>query len=158
VPFPKGKKLEASHGKIRDLVSRYVPSWLPDDTAELLDYVVSEILEYIQGGDQLVVVEGFHRSLAEEKDSLKHIDCVLANSCLNEGWVPLRVFCFFSVVVVIVVFNSRFVRVNAPITPHLATSFQGFKLSARHQPFLEVLRAGPQLSCHCESSGQVKDL
>ncbi len=40
----KAKKLMASHGKLGDLVSRYVPSWLPDGTAELLDDVISEVL------------------------------------------------------------------------------------------------------------------
>jgi hypothetical protein len=37
------KKLEASHGKLRDLVSWSVPSWLPDGMAELLDDVISEV-------------------------------------------------------------------------------------------------------------------
>ena len=41
------KKLEASHGKLRDLVSWSIPSGLPDGTAELLDDVISEVLEYI---------------------------------------------------------------------------------------------------------------
>ncbi len=45
--------------------------------AELLDDVVSEVSECIQCGDQLVVVEGFCRSLAEEKDSLEHPTVVL---------------------------------------------------------------------------------
>jgi hypothetical protein len=67
VPCPKGKKLEMSHGKLGDLVSRYVPSWLPDGMAKLLDDDVGEILEYIQNGNHLVVINGFHRSLAEEK-------------------------------------------------------------------------------------------
>jgi hypothetical protein len=79
VPCPKGKELEASHGKPGDLVSRYVPSWLPDGTAELLDDVVGEVSKYSKGGDHLVVIEGFHCSLVEEKDSLEHVDCVLAN-------------------------------------------------------------------------------
>ncbi len=42
VPCPKGKELEASHGKLGDFVPRYVTFWLPDGTAELLDDVVSE--------------------------------------------------------------------------------------------------------------------
>jgi hypothetical protein len=42
-----------------DLVSRYVPSWLPDGTAELLDDVVSEVSECIQCSDHSVIVEGF---------------------------------------------------------------------------------------------------
>ncbi len=156
MPCPKGKELEASHGKLGDLLSRYVPSRLPDDTTELLDDVVGEVLKYIEGGDHLVIIEGFCRSLAEAKDSLKHVDCVLTNSCLNKGRFTLRVFCYFSVIVAIVVFDSQFVRVDALITLHLVMGFQGFKLSVRHQPFLEVLRALPCLSCHCEVLSQVK--
>ncbi len=45
---PKQKELEASHGKLGDLVSRYVPSWLPDGTAALLDDVVGEVSKYIK--------------------------------------------------------------------------------------------------------------
>jgi hypothetical protein len=46
VPCPKVKKLEASHRKLEDFVSRYyIPSWIPDGTAKLLDDVVSEVLE-----------------------------------------------------------------------------------------------------------------
>ncbi len=71
--------------------------------AELLDDVVGEVLEYIQGGDHWVVVEGFRHSLAEEKDSLEHVHSVLADSCLKESRFPLRVTCIFSVVVVILV-------------------------------------------------------
>jgi hypothetical protein len=153
VPCPKGKKLKASHGKLGDLVSRYVPSWLPDNTAELLDDVVSEVSECIQCCDHLVVIEGFRRSLAEEKDSFEHVHSGLADSCLEESRFPLRVTCIFSVIV-IVVFDRRFIRVNAHITPHLSDSFQGFKLSARHQSFLHVLRAHPP-SCHCKALSQV---
>jgi hypothetical protein len=137
-------------------MSGYVPSWLPDGTAELLDDVIGEVLKYIKGGDHLVVIEGFRRSMAEEKYSLEHADCVLANSCLNEGRFTFRVACIFSVVIVIVVFNSRFVRVDAPLMPRSMMGFQGFKLSARHQPFLEVLRLLPCLSCHCKALSQVK--
>jgi hypothetical protein len=133
------KKLKASHGKLGYLVSRYVPSWLPDGTAELLDDVVSEILECIQCSDHLVIVEGFYCSLAEEKDSLEHVHSGLADSCLEENWFPLRVTRIFSIVVV-VIFDGRFVGVNARVAPRLSASFQGFKPSARHQPFLQVLR------------------
>ncbi len=76
------------------------PLLASNGTAELLDDVVGEISKSIEGGDHLVVVEGFCRSLAEEKDSLEHGNCVLANSCLDEGRVTLRVFCFFSVGIV----------------------------------------------------------
>jgi hypothetical protein len=106
VPCPKGKELEASHGKLGDLVSRYAPPRLSDGTAELLDDVIGEVSKYIKGGDHLVVIEGFCRSLAEEKYSPEHDDCVLANSCLNKGRFTLRVFCFFSIVVTIVLFDS----------------------------------------------------
>ena len=88
--------------------------------------------------------------MAEEKDSLEHVNCVLVDSCLDEGRVPLRVFCFFSVVIVIIIFDSSFVKVDVPLTLRLATGFQGFNLGARHQPFLEVLRVLPRLSCHCK--------
>jgi hypothetical protein len=89
-------------------VSRYIPSWLPDGTAKLLDDVVCEVSECIQCSDHLVVVEveGFCRSLAEEKDSLEHIHSGLVDSCLKESRFPLRVTCIFSVVVVVVIFDS----------------------------------------------------
>ncbi len=143
-------------------MSRYVPSWLPDCTAELLDDVVSEVSECIQCGDHLIIVEGFCRSLAEEKDSFEDVHSGLADSCLEESWFPLRVTCIFSIVV-IVVFDGRLVRVNALLAPRLSMSFQGFKLSMRHQPFLQVLRVQPQgisspsrSSCHCKALSQVK--
>jgi hypothetical protein len=143
-----------------DLVSRYVPSWLPDGTAELLDDVVSEVLECIQCGDHLVIVEGFCCSLAEEKDSLEHVHSGLVDSCLEESQFLLRVTCIFSIVVV-VIFDGQFVGVNAPLALRLSASFQGFKLSAWHQPFLKSLRVQPQvipscLSCHCKALSQVK--
>jgi hypothetical protein len=153
------QKASASHGKLGDLVSSYVPSWLPDGTAELLDDFVVEVSEYVQGGDHLVIIEGFHCSLAEEKISLEHVHSVLADSCLEESWFSLRVACIFSIIIVIVVIiDGRFVGVNAPLTPRLAMGFQGFKLSARHQPFLQGLRAGPSQipSCHCKALSQVK--
>ncbi len=136
-------------------MSRYVPSWLPDDTAELLDDVVSEVLECIQCCDHLVIVEGFRCSLAEEKDSLEHVHHGLEDSCLGESRFPLRVTHIFVSVIVIVIFNSQFVRVNAPITPRLLDLFQGFKLSVRHQCFLQVLRAHPP-SCHCKALSQFR--
>ncbi len=106
MPSPKGKKLELSHKKLGDLVSRYIPSRPPDGTAELLDDVFSEVSKYIQGGNHLVIVESYRHSLAEEKDSLEHINCVLADSYLDEGRVPLRIFCFFSIVIIIIIFDS----------------------------------------------------
>ncbi len=143
-------------------MSRYVPFWLPDGMAELLDDVVSEVSECIQCCEHLVVVEGFRCSLAEEKDSLEHVHSGLADSYLRESQFSLRVTCIFSIIIV-VIFDGRFVRVTAPFARCLSMSFQGFKLSARHQPFLQVLRAYPQgisspsrCSCNCEALGQVK--
>ncbi len=143
-------------------MSRYIPSWLTDGTVELLDDVVSQVLECIQCCDHLVVVEGFRRSLAEEKNSLEHVHIGLADSCLKESWFPLRVTFIFSVIIV-VFFDGRFVRVNAPNMLRFSMSFQGFKLSARHQPFLQGMRAHPKgisspsrWSCHCKASSQVK--
>jgi hypothetical protein len=101
VPCPKGKELETSDRKLGDLVSGCVPSGLLDGTAELLDDINSEVSKNIQGDDRLVVVEGYCHFLSEEKDPLEHIDCIVADSCLNKGQVLLRVFCFFSVIVVI---------------------------------------------------------
>jgi hypothetical protein len=131
VPCPKEKKLKASHGKLGDLLSSYVPSWLPDGMAELLDDVVGEVSEYVQGADHLVIVEGFCCSLAEEKDSLEHVHSGLADSCLKDIWFTLRATCILNVVIIVVT-NSQFVGVNALLMLRLATGFQGFKLSARH--------------------------
>jgi hypothetical protein len=152
VPCPKGKELEASHRKLQDLVSRYVPSWLSDGMAVLLDDVIGEVSKYIQGCDYLVVVEGYHHSLAEEKDSLEHVNCVLTGSCLDKCWFPLRVFCFFSIIIFIIVFDIRFVRVVAQLMPRLATGFQDFILSARYQHLLPGLRAGSYWYHHCKAS------
>ncbi len=74
MPCQKNKKLEASHGKLGDLVSWSVPSWPFYGTAEILDDVVGEVMEYIQGHDHLVIVEDFRHSLAEKKDSLEHVN------------------------------------------------------------------------------------
>ncbi len=102
MPCPKGKKLKASHGKLGDLVSRYISSWLPDGTAELLDDVVSEVSECIQCCDHLVIVEGFGCSPAEEKDTLEHVHSGLADFCLQESLFPLRVTCIFSIIVIVI--------------------------------------------------------
>jgi hypothetical protein len=83
-------------------VSRYVPSWLPDGTAELIDDVICEVLECIQCGDHLVIVQGFCHSLAEEKDSLEHVYSGLADSCLEESRFPLRATCIFSIIVIFI--------------------------------------------------------
>jgi hypothetical protein len=136
VPCPKCKKLEASHGKLGDLVSWSIPSQLPDGTAELLDDVISEVSEYIQGCNHLVIVEGFCCSMAEKKDSLEHVNSGLADPSLKGSSFLLRVIFIF-----IFVLDGRLVRVNAPVTPSLSMLLEGFKLSARHQPFLQGLRA-----------------
>ncbi len=99
---PKRKKLEASHGKLGDLVSWSVPSRLPYGTAELLDDVVGEVLEYIQGRNHLVIIEGFRHSLAEMKDSLEHVNGGLADPCLKGSsfrlWVSPIITVIFSFV------------------------------------------------------------
>ena len=71
--------------------------------AELLDDVISEVLECIQCCDHLVIVEGFRCSLAEEKDSLEHVHSGLADSYLRESQFSLRVTCIFSIIVVIII-------------------------------------------------------
>jgi hypothetical protein len=97
----KCKKLEASHGKLGDLVSWSVPSRLPDGTAELLDDVISEVSEYIQGRNHLVIVEGFRRSLADKKDSLEHVDGGRADPSLKGRSFLLRViFAIFILVLI----------------------------------------------------------
>ncbi len=161
---PKRKKLEASHGKLGDLVSRSVPSRLPYGTAELLDDVVGEVLEYIQGRNHLVIVEDFHRSWAKKKDSLEHVNGGLTDPSLEGSSFLLRVIFIF---VFIFVLDGLFVRVNAPVTPSLSMSFKGFKLSTRHQTFLQGLRARSEgvsspsrgqlwWSSHCKGSSPVR--
>ncbi len=95
MPCPKHKKLEASHGKLGDLVSWSIPSQLPDGTAELHDDVISEVSEYIQGRNHLVIIEGFHCSLAEKKDSLEHVNGGLPDPSLNGSSFLLRVIFIF---------------------------------------------------------------
>jgi hypothetical protein len=136
------KKLEASHGKIGDLVSWSVPSRLPYGTAELLDDVVGEISEYIQGHNHLVIVEGFRCSLAEKKDSLEHVNGGLADPCLKGSSFLLQIVPIVTVIFIFVL-DGQFIRVNASLAPGLSHSFPGVKLSARHQPFLQVLRTHP---------------
>jgi hypothetical protein len=119
-------------------VSWSVPSQLPDGTAELLDDVIGEVLEYIQGCNHLVIVEGFRRSLAEKKDLLEHVNGGLADPSHEGSSFLLRV---IFIIIFIFVLDGLFIRVNAPVTPSLSTSFKGVKLSMRHQPFLQGLRA-----------------
>ncbi len=125
------------------MTTRSVPLWLPDGTAELLDDVVGEVSEYIQSCHHLVVIEGFRGSLAEEKDTLEHVNCGHADPGLKGSRFLLRViFIFiFDLGLVSLVTDGLFIRVNAPVMPSLSTSFEGFKLSARHQPFIKGLRA-----------------
>jgi hypothetical protein len=121
-------------------VSRSIPPWLPDGTAELLDDVVGEVLEHIQSCHHLVIVEGFHCSLAEKKDTLEHVNCGRVDPGLKGSRFFMRVI-FIFVLVLSLVTDSLFIRVNAPVTPSFLTSFKGFKLSARHQPIMKGLRA-----------------
>ncbi len=163
MPCPKFKNLEASHGKLGDLVSWSVPSRLPYGMAELLDDVVGEVLEYIQGCNHLVIVEGFRHFLAEKKDSLEHVNGGLADLCLEGSSFLLQVIPIITIIFIFVL-DGRFVRVNSSLTPGLSYSFPGFKLSARHQPFLQVLRTHPiwyhscgrRWSCNCRGSSPVR--
>ncbi len=102
MPCPKRKKLEASHGKLEDLVSWSGPSRLPYDTAELLDDVVGEVSEYIQGCNHLVIIEGFCHSLAEKKDLLKHVNSGLADPCLKGSSFCLRVIPIVTIIFIFV--------------------------------------------------------
>jgi hypothetical protein len=142
-------------------VSWSVPSRLPYGTTEFLDDVVGEVTEYIQGCNHLVIVEGFRRSLAEKKDLFEHVNGGLADPSLEGSRFLLWVIFIF-------ILDGLFVIVNAPVTPSLLTSFEGLKLSTRHQPFLQGLRVGSkgisspspgrrQWSSHCRGvkSGQV---
>ncbi len=117
-----------------------VPSQLPDGTAELLDDVIGEVSEYIQGRNHLVIVEGFRRSLAEKKDSLEHVNGGLADPSLKGSSFLLRVI-FIVTVIFVFVLDGRFVRLNTPVMLSLSKSFEGFKLSTRHHHFVEGLRA-----------------
>ncbi len=133
MPCLERKKLEAGHRKLGDLVSRSVPPWLPDGTAELLDDVVSEVSKYIQSRHHLVIVEGFHHPLAKKKDLLEHANSGLADPSLKGNSILSRV--IIAVFVFVLISDGRFVRVNAPIMPSLLMCFEGLKLSARHQHF-----------------------
>jgi hypothetical protein len=93
-----------------------------------------------QGLNLLVIVEGFSRSLAEEKDTLEHVNCGRADPGLKGSRLLMRVI-FIFVFVLGLVTDGLFIRVNAPVKPSLSMSFEGFKLSARHQPFMKDLRA-----------------
>jgi hypothetical protein len=115
------------------------PPWLPDGTAELLDDVIGEVLEYLQSCHHLVVVEGFRHSLAEKKDTLEYVNCGLADPGLEGSRFLMRVIIIF-VFVLGLVLDGLFIRVLDPVTPSLSTLFKGFKLSARHQPFMKGLR------------------
>ncbi len=121
-------------------MSRSVPPWLPDGTAELLDDVVGEVSEYIQSRHHLVIVEGFRHSLAEKKNMLEHVNCGCADPGLKGSRFHMRVIFIFGFVLGLVS-DGLFIRVNAPVTPSLSMSFKGFKLSARHQPFMKGLQA-----------------
>ncbi len=123
-------------------MTRSAPPWLPDGTAEILDAVVGEVSEYIQSCHHLAIVEGFRHSLAEEKDTLEHVNCGCVDPGLKGSRFLLRVIFLFIFVLGLVslVTDGLFIRVNAPVMPSLSTLFEGFKLSARHQPFIKGLR------------------
>jgi hypothetical protein len=104
VPCPEHKKLEVSHGKLGDLVSKSVPSWLPDGMAELLDDVVGEVLEYIQSRNHLVVVESFRRPLAKKKDLLDYINSGLVDPSLKGHIILSRV--IVTVFIVLLILDS----------------------------------------------------
>jgi hypothetical protein len=132
VPCPERKQLEAGHGKLGDLITRSVPPWLPDGTAELLGDVVIEVLKYIQSCHHLVVVEGLRCSLAEKKDTLEHVNCGRADPGLEGSRFLLQVIFIFILVLghISLVTGSLFIRVYAPVTQSLWMLFEGFKLSA----------------------------
>jgi hypothetical protein len=67
VPFPKGNELEAGHRQLRNLESLSIPSGLPESAGNILDGVIIELSEDIEGCDHLVVVEGFSCPLAKQK-------------------------------------------------------------------------------------------
>ncbi len=148
-------------------MTRSAPPWLPDGTAELLDDVVREVSEHIQSRHHLVIVEGFCRSLAEKKDTLEHVNCGRVNPGLKGSRFLMQVI-FIFVFVLGLVTDNLFIRVNTPVTPSLSMSFKGFKLSARHQPFMKGLRARSegisfpspgwrrQWSSHCRRSSPVR--
>ncbi len=60
---------------------------------------------------------------------------------------------FIFVFVLGLVTDGLFIRVNAPVTPSLWMSFEGFKLSARHQPFMKGLRAHSEGIPFCARAG-----
>jgi hypothetical protein len=104
---------------------------------------------------------------ADEKKEymLEHINSGLADPSLEGNSILSRVSVAVFVFVFVLILDSRLVRVNTPITPCLSTSFKGFKLSARHQPFLQGLRARPKgisppscrhhrLSHHCRGQAR----
>ncbi len=129
------KSLRRVTVNLGDLVSRSLPFQLPDGTADFLDDVISEVLEYIQGHKHLSIVEGSRCSLAEKKDSLEQFNGGLVDPSLKGSsfHFHLRVIFIF---VFVLVLDHLFARVNAPVMPSLLTSFEGFKLSRRHQPFI----------------------
>jgi hypothetical protein len=116
-----------------------------------------------QGLSLLVIIEGFSRPLAKEKDLLKHINSGLADPGLKGNSILLLV--IIAVFVLIIISDGRFIRVLALVMPSLSTCLEGLKLSTRHQHFLPDLGAqsigispsphpGFGISCHCE--GQVR--
>ncbi len=86
-----------------------------------------------QGLNLLVIVEGFSRPLAKEKDSLKHINSGLADPGLEGNSILSQV--IVAIFILVLISDGQFVRVLAPVMPSLLTCLEGLKLSARHQHF-----------------------
>jgi hypothetical protein len=130
--------------------------------AELLDDVVSEVSEYIQSCHHLVIVEGFHRSLAEKKDLLEQVSGGCVDPSLEGSKFHLQG--IVAIFVLVLILDGQFVRVLAPVMPSLLMLFAGFILSTRHQHFPPGLGARSSSPCpgqlvwssHCRGSSPVR--
>jgi hypothetical protein len=86
---------------------------------------------------------------------LEHVNCGRADPGLEGSRFLMQVI-FIFVFVLDLVTDGLFIRVNAPVTPSLLTLIKGFKLSARHQPFIKRLRRclrGYPFPARADSSG-----
>ncbi len=86
-----------------------------------------------QGLNLLVIIEGFSRPLAKEKDLLKHINSGLADPGLEGNSILSQV--IVAVFVLVLISEGQFVRVFAPVMLSLSMCLKGLKLSTRHQHF-----------------------
>ncbi len=91
-----------------NLESLSIPSGLPDSATNILDGVIVELSENIEGHDHLVIIEGMSRHRAEH-------------------------FFFVLIIFIAVAGISVFVRGLPMFTLGILASFQGFILGARHQ-------------------------